>query len=176
MPRGIPKNGINKGWFKKGVPNSTEFKKWLSEKFKGKKVSLETRKKISLSKKGKSNGRWGYKHTEESKRKISLSHRGEKAYNWKGGITPERKRLYFSETYKKWRKAVFERDGYLCTIGGEIHGNKLQADHIKPWSLYPELRFEVSNGRTLCVNCHQMSHTYGGKIKKLKIKLCQKKN
>ena len=43
----------------------------------------------------------------------------------------------------------------MCIIGGKGHGSKLNADHIKPFSLYPELRLIVENGRTLCVDCHK---------------------
>jgi len=45
---------------------------------KGKKHSEETKKKISLSKKGK---RIGYKHSEESKRKMSKSAMGKKSWS-----------------------------------------------------------------------------------------------
>ena len=57
--------------------------------------------------------------------------------------------------YRAWRIAVFTRDNYTCQIC-EIHGSKayLHVDHIKQWAFYPELRYEVSNGRTLCKNCH----------------------
>lgn len=37
----------------------------------------------------------------------------------------------------------------------------LHADNIKPFALYPELRFEVTNGRTLCIPCHKKTGTYG---------------
>lgn len=83
---------------------------------------------------------------------------GENAANWKGGITPETRRLRASEEYKIWRKAVFERDNYTCQKCRirPAKGVKviLNADHIKKWSDYPELRFEISNGQTLCEECH----------------------
>ena len=33
-------------------------------------------------------------------------------------------------------------------------GVRLQADHIKMFFRYPELRFELSNGQTLCKKCN----------------------
>ena len=59
----------------------------------------------------------------------------------------------YSPEAEKWRKQVFERDDYTCRIC-EIRGARLEADHIKPWAYFPELRFELSNGRTLCRPCH----------------------
>ena len=35
-----------------------------------------------------------------------------------------------------------------------VRGNYLEADHIKPWAYFPDLRFELDNGRTLCRPCH----------------------
>lgn len=78
----------------------------------------------------------------------------EKHPNWKGGITPLNVKIRTSREYNLWRIAVFERDGYACILGGKEHGNKLNADHIKPFSTHPELRFAIDNGRTLCVSCH----------------------
>lgn len=77
------------------------------------------------------------------------------------------KKIRQSWGYKKWRTAVFERDGYQCVECGdrnfEGRGKTviLQADHIKPFALHPELRLEVSNGRTLCLPCHKATGTYG---------------
>jgi 5-methylcytosine-specific restriction endonuclease McrA len=80
--------------------------------------------------------------------------------HWKGGTTALRKKLYFTLEYKNWRKSVFERDNYTC-VGCKERGGKLTADHIKQWAYYPELRFDINNGRTLCIDCHRKTHTWG---------------
>ncbi len=64
-----------------------------------------------------------------------------------------------SREYKEWRKAVLERDNYTCAECHEI-GGCLHAHHIKAWADYPELRFELSNGVTLCKECHKLTDTY----------------
>ena len=78
------------------------------------------------------------------------------------GLTSEQKRIRESRDYDIWRKAVFERDDYTCVLCG-AHGVVLNADHIKRFAEYPELRFDVGNGRTLCVPCHKDTPTYGNK-------------
>ena len=70
------------------------------------------------------------------------------------------KRIRKSKEYRLWREAVFERDDYTCVFCGDI-GGSLNADHIKRFSDYPELRFAIDNGRTLCVDCHKKTGTYG---------------
>lgn len=79
--------------------------------------------------------------------------RGSKSHFWQGGKTSSNRLLRNSVETANWRKAVFVRDGYKCISCGT--GGRLSADHIKPWSLFPELRFEISNGRTLCWPCHR---------------------
>ena len=102
----------------------------------------------------------------ETRIKMSNSKKGEKCYLWKGGITPINQKIRTSLEYKLWRKSVFERDNYTCQICG-IKGNQtggyLQADHIKPFAYFPELRFELSNGRTLCRECHKETPSYAWK-------------
>lgn len=90
--------------------------------------------------------------------------RGERNYAWKGGITPINKQLRRTFEYEEWRKQVFERDLYTCQDCGQI-GGYLEADHIKPFSLYPDLRTKIENGRTLCKSCHRKTETYAGRIK-----------
>ena len=132
----------------------------------GMKLSKETRRKMSIAHMGrpKTRGRTGIPHTPETRRKISESHKGEKSYLWKGGLTKKNLLIRNSVEYKLWREAVFSRDNHTCQGCGE-RGGKLQADHIKPFSKYIELRFEVNNGRTLCIPCHKATDTYGNKKK-----------
>ena len=66
---------------------------------------------------------------------------------WKGG-QHERMNPQSSE----WRRAVISRDKGLCRRC--LGTSRLEAHHIRPFSTHPELRWEVSNGLTLCHNCH----------------------
>lgn len=94
---------------------------------------------------------------------------GEKNHNWKGGVTKDNHKIRTSLEYKQWRTSVFERDNYTCQMCGDrsSKGNKvvLHADHIKQFAYYPELRLDVDNGRTLCVDCHRKTDSYCGKGK-----------
>jgi hypothetical protein len=85
--------------------------------------------------------------------------KGENSPRWNGGTCSERHAAMSRKEYKLWRTAVFERDNYTCIWCGKRGGN-LQADHIKPWALYPELRYAIDNGRTLCVECHKTTDTF----------------
>jgi predicted restriction endonuclease len=57
-----------------------------------------------------------------------------------------------------WRKEVFERDDYTCrSCGNRSKSNnylRIEAHHIKPFATFPEVRFNVDNGMTLCKKCH----------------------
>lgn len=93
---------------------------------------------------------------------------GEKHWAWKGGVTTENHRIRTSTAYKAWRKTIFERDSYTCVWCGlkSAKGVKavLQADHIKSFALYPELRLVLENGRTLCKPCHKKTPTFNRKL------------
>jgi len=78
-------------------------------------------------------------------------------WNYKGGISPENHIIRNSEKMKRWRYEVFKRDQYTCQHCAQIGGN-LNAHHIKPFSEFIELRFDVSNGLTLCKSCHIKEH------------------
>lgn len=61
-----------------------------------------------------------------------------------------------SDRYKQWRKGVYERDGYKCQVCGT--GKDLQAHHKESWKNNKDLRYDVSNGITLCRRCHLEAH------------------
>lgn len=137
---------------------------WL----KGKKLSLEHRRKLSESHKGIPNSNKGKKNPFFIQYNKTHSRKKENHHNWKGGITPTNKLIRESTEYKLWRISVFERDNFTCVwcgIKGSQTGGTLNADHIKPFAYYPELRFAIDNGRTLCVPCHRSTDTYGNRIK-----------
>lgn len=62
-----------------------------------------------------------------------------------------------TEEYKTWRADVFARDGFKCQVCGQV-GGVLNAHHIKEFSKYPDLRYKVENGVTLCEECHKKLH------------------
>jgi len=88
---------------------------------------------------------------------------GDKSPTWKGGITPENLRIRNSAEYIEWRISVFLRDNHECQHCHVKCGNGkdvyLHAHHIKSFSKHPDLRFELSNGITLCKECHYKEHS-----------------
>ena len=127
---------------------------------KGNQLSIETRKKMSIAKKGT-------QVSESTRRKLSEANSGEKSRFWKGGITPINEKIRKSLEYKLWRESVFKRDNWTCVwCGYKSKGTRpadINADHIKPFALFPELRFAIDNGRTLCIPCHKTTDNYGGR-------------
>lgn len=92
-------------------------------------------------------------HNDLSKRLL-----GDKSHFYRHGKSLENQndRLKHSRELIKWRKGVFKRDNYTCIkCNSKLN---IQAHHIKEWSKCIELRFELSNGITLCHECHQKEH------------------
>ena len=173
MPTGIPKNGINKGHFKKGhipwdkgikrPPFSEECIRKMRESGKNKKLSEGHKKKIGIANTGK-------KRPEEVRNKISKTLTGkpqpwnnqEKHWNYKGGITSENQTIRGSIEYRFWRKAIYSRDNFTCQKFG-IRGGKLVAHHMNNFADFPELRFAIDNGITLSDKAHREFHKIYGR-------------
>jgi len=79
-----------------------------------------------------------------------------------------------SREYFEWKSRVNVRDNFICQECGK-KGN--EAHHKKSWRDFPELRFEISNGITLCLDCHKKCKGSGrpktkeGKIKSFYLSL-----
>jgi 5-methylcytosine-specific restriction endonuclease McrA len=65
------------------------------------------------------------------------------------------RRNYDDPAYEQFRKDVLKRDGRKCMMPGCGYKKYLQVHHIKKWSTASSLRYEPSNGITLCKNCHK---------------------
>jgi hypothetical protein len=70
-------------------------------------------------------------------------------------------RIRHSADAKDWRNAVFVRDGYMCKICGE-NTRTLAAHHLDAFEIFPEKRFDVDNGVTLCGVHHTQFHRLFG--------------
>lgn len=134
------------------------------------------------------NHRNGYKHREESKRKASASHkafnianpdfaakrgaktRGDLNVKWKGGSSKLNTSIRQMTENRRWMDAVKERDG-CCVRCGSIE--RLESHHIVGLAELVErldiqsrddarrhaaVLFDLSNGETLCEECHYAEH------------------
>lgn len=149
---------VNLGAKTKELWEDSEYRKMMSDAHKGnkgywrgKKIPNEAKDKMRESKLRKPTKYWLNKKCPHSA--------GKNNPGYIHGNSPENKKQRNSMEYSKWRRDVFERDDFTCQECGQ-RGVKLHADHIKPFSLFPELRFELNNGRTLCVPCHKKTPTY----------------
>lgn len=159
--------------FKKGYKQTEEHKRKIGLANRGKVRSVESNLKNSLAHIGKLSARKGKKHSEESKKKMSESHKGrnkgDRHYLWKSDrtISQENQRIRTSTEYIQWRSDVYQRDNWTCQTCF-IKGGRLEAHHIKSFSEYPESRFILNNGITLCKECHKLTDNYAGRNKNAK--------
>ena len=144
---------------------SIAMKKWWQEN-KNTDFVLKHNRKISKTMKGMKRPPF----SEEWKRNIGKAATGEKSHWWgkfgkdhpawkENCITPEHTRIRQSREFKEWRTAIFERDNYACVRCLEYSDGHLNAHHILSFALFPEERFEISNGATVCEECHKYIHT-----------------
>jgi hypothetical protein len=133
--------------------HTDEAKKKLSEFHKGnqyckgKKLTAETKMRISLAGKDRqfssehkrniSIGKTGGHRKPPSnitRIKMSMAQQKIDASCWRGFITPIRYRIEGSLQYSQWRQSVFLRDNFTCQDCKE-RGGHLHAHHKKPFSV-----------------------------------------
>jgi 5-methylcytosine-specific restriction endonuclease McrA len=72
-------------------------------------------------------------------------------YLWQGGQDGR-----MSLDGRLWRKKILARDRGLCRIC--LSPRRVEAHHILSFTTHPETRWELSNGITLCRDCHKQIH------------------
>ena len=61
-----------------------------------------------------------------------------------------------------WSQQVMRRDNYTCQICGDSPSGNLNSHHLNGWNAFPEQRFDLDNGVTLCTDCHKEFHSQYG--------------
>lgn len=128
------------------------------ERMLGRKRSEDTRAKLSAKAKGRTLSPETKAKILQTKIKNDTLPKGERHYKWKGGRSWQR---FKEPRYIAWRTAVLERDNYTCQRCRrkcQKYERGLAAHHVKPFATHPLLRYEISNGLTLCRTCHLRLH------------------
>src|SRR3990167_9767653 len=106
-------------------------------------------------------------YSETAIEKMSLAHKGlnlgEKHWNWNSNREEDREDRR-SCAYRDWSKNVKNRDDWKCRIADKNCDGRLEAHHILSWKDFPELRFELNNGITLCHAHHPKKKTEEAKL------------
>jgi hypothetical protein len=198
MPKGIYKHIPHNGTFQRGcVPwikgrkLSPEHKEKIRLAHLGLKHSQEDKEKMSKSQKLRfqKNPAWnkgkkmspeaiennrkaqtGKKQSIETREKHRQALLGEKNPNYIDGTSKFTAIRYADFRLKLWREQVFKRDNFICQKCLR-KGLSLEAHHIKSWAQYPDLRYDLNNGQTLCKECHKLTDNYKGKCRRKKFYL-----
>ena len=153
--------GNKNGKFNKGYKMSETTKQKLREKtlfrFRN---GMPEETKIKLVRKGVFNHFFGKKHSMETKQKISMSKRNIDCFD--KFINSDNVRERHSIEYKNWRNAVFERDNFTCQISGKVSSGDIIVHHLENFSNNPELRYDINNGITLNIDIHKLFHDIYG--------------
>ena len=110
--------------------------------------------------------RWSNLHTGYIARcpdcydKVRL--RGEKNPNYNPNLTDEDRDKHRGLDFIEWRDSVKDSAGWKCIICGS--NKNLEAHHLNGWRDFPDERFLLDNGVSLCRDHHNDFHRFmGGK-------------
>lgn len=132
--------------------------------FKGKKLSDEHKEKLRQAKLKNPVKYWKGKKRPEIKNWMSNVGRpspfkGKKRPELQGENNPcwikDRTQVKLDKErggplHKQWSRSVKNRDGWKCRISNDGCFGPVVAHHILGWKDYPELRYQINNGITLC--------------------------
>lgn len=129
-----------------GAKKSDEEKRRIGLMHKGKIISREVREKIRNSHLGKKQTR---EHVANMKANIPY---GKECYNYVQDRSQLKRneKKHLDSRYREWMLSVKKRDGWKCKISNGNCMGRLESHHILRWSDYPELRYQINNGITLC--------------------------
>lgn len=152
---------------RRGAKRSEEFRRLISEIKRGKPLSPTHPNRTGDFHRGRkrsaqtcariSNALTGKKLSPEHCRAIGDARRGKPLLKmrgpnhpfWKGGAD---ERLLHQ--HRAWAKAVKRRDNYTCQRCGCHSKRGMHAHHIWSFAEFPEKRYDIDNGVTLCAQCH----------------------
>lgn len=100
---------------------------------------------------------------DKSRKHLSISQWAKKNKDLLNSVTfqdphTEDKKWRSRREYRRWRAWVMLRDDYHCQWCGAT--KKLEAHHIVPASVCPELKYDLRNGITLCHDCHRKDYVH----------------
>jgi hypothetical protein len=160
--KGKPSQNRGKHWKIKDTSNMghtawNKGKGGYSTSKKGQKMSEEVKRKISLAKIGKPSWNKGLKGYRAGKgTRPNVMPKGEKHWKWIKDRTQlkDDHRNRGGQLHRDWSNRVKKRDGEKCKMHNFECSNNLVAHHIYSWAKYPELRYNIDNGITLCTFHH----------------------
>jgi len=127
-------------------------------------INSESKKKSYAE--GRINANLGKQFTQEHKDKIAEAVSGKNNGKWEGGKTKEclRIRMIFQHKTFRWKQKILFRDNFICQNTNcphckNIKSLNLEAHHIKSFLYFPELRFNIDNGITVCKKYHSFLHS-----------------
>lgn len=151
-----PYKGCEKGWFKKGQKPWNKGTKGLIMANSGSFKKGEHRSKKTEFKKGEKpwNYKGGFPNCVVCGKE--LSQRKSKTNKCLGCIMKNKKKKEErnDSMYQWWVKQIKKRDKNKCAFKGQNCSGYCIVHHILPWRDYPELRYEIKNGITLCQHHH----------------------
>ena len=130
--------GLMTAW-NKGIPMREETRKKLSMINTGKKSPWMVGKQYALGNKGNTTSKENHYKWISDRTMVKLDKE-------RGG-----------PLHKQWSKDVKKRDGWKCKFNNSDCVGTIVAHHIFSWRDYPELRYKIDNGITLCKFHHPLT-------------------
>ena len=94
--------------------------------------------------------------------------KGERNPGWNSNLTQEERiKQRNTPSHRIWAHLVKARDNFTCQICQKI-GGQLHSHHLNSYSKFPQERYKIENGVTLCKSCHWIFHKKYGKHRNTK--------